>query len=433
MPLRRSLVLLAVLLLGRVSAAAVHPPLVITLESGLTVVTQQDEASAISVLEILIKGGQRAEPPGREGLAYVATRLAMDIPDQRKVQNFMAKALHYSMTVRDDASVIRLECLTEFFDEILGEFLQILTDPLINNIRLDRTKEFIDHRRRIEADDAVNLGRLAHREAFFKGTGYDGSIFGTAESLKEVKVREARDFYDRFFVPGNMVLVSVSNLADEEMQALLARRFASLQAAPRSPDAPTSLRAFQVNSPGPSPRVIEKQTQQNFIGAAFILPATTPRLFVLSFLLENILGRGPGSRLWSLRSERKLAYNVGAVATPMREAGLFEAFLEASPDKADEAREALAEALREFHDRGITADELETGKTELKAFFLRSNERKTSRVSTLSLMAASGVGAGLFASFADELAAVTLEEANAFIREHLDPAAASWVVVGPKK
>ncbi|MBM3295406.1 MAG: insulinase family protein, partial [Candidatus Aminicenantes bacterium] len=216
---------LALALSSLASAAAVHPPLIKTLESGLTVVTQQDEASAISVLEILIKGGQRAEPQGREGLAYVATRLAMDIPDQRKVQNFMAKALHYSMTVRDDASVIRLECLTEFFEAMLGEFLQILKDPLINNIRLDRAKEFIGHRRRIEADNTVNLGHLAHREAFFRGTGYDGSIYGTEESLKEIKVREAKDFYERFFTPGNMVLVAVSNLADEDMQSLLARRF----------------------------------------------------------------------------------------------------------------------------------------------------------------------------------------------------------------
>jgi predicted Zn-dependent peptidase len=414
------------------AAAAVLPPLVRTLDSGLTVVTQKDASSAVSVLEILIKGGQRSDPPGREGLAYARTRLSMDIPDIGKVQDFMAKALHYSMTVRSDASVIRIECLTEFFDEALASFVEILTDPLINNIRLDRIKEAMAHQRRIESDDAVAVGRQAQRERFFQGTGYAGSIYGTEASTKEVKVREAKDYYERFFTAGNMVLVAVSNLEEAEMQDLLARRFKKLRAT-TAQAAPADSGPGPVGSFGDAPKVIAKDTQQNFIGAAFPLPPATPRRLVLSLLVENILGRGPGSRIWGLRTERKLAYNVGAAATPMKEAGLLEAFLETSPEKSAEAQAALADGLREFFENGVSAEELEAGKTELGSYFLRTNERKSSRAATLSLFESVGIGAGLFASFTDELAAVTLEETNAFIRAYLKPEAGSWVIIGPKK
>jgi predicted Zn-dependent peptidase len=429
------LCLFLVLTLGQAAAAAAapsaNPPQVRTLPNGLAVVTQKDDASAITVLEILVKGGQRAEPAGRQGLAYLTTRLSMDIPDQTKVQDFMAKALHYSMTVRSDASVIHLECLTEYFDEMLGTFLEILTDPLFTGIRVDRIKEFMDHQRRIQGDDAVNVGRLAHLETFFKDTGYAGSIYGTDESLKALKTREAKDFYDRHFYGRNMVLVAVSNLDDAEMQALLGRRFGKFRAAPANVP-PATPEALKASPAGAAARVIEKDSQQTYVGAAFALPAPTPRQFVLQSIVENVLGKGPGSRIWGLRTDRKLAYNVGAAATPMKEAGLLEAYLEASPEKAAEAREALARALVEFYEKGITAEELETGKSELKTSFLRTNEPKSGRATTLGTMDAVGVGVGLFASFAEELAAVRLEEANAFILAAMKPEAASWVIVGPK-
>ena len=414
------------------TAAAVSSPQKNVLENGLTVITQKDDASAITVLEIVIKGGQRAETPGKEGLSYLATRLSMDIPDQSTVQDFMAKALHYSMATRSDASVIHLECLTEFFDEMLGTFLEILTDPLFTNIRIDRIKEFMDHQRRIQGDDAVNVGRTAHLEAFFKGSGYAGLTYGTEASLKAIKTKDTKEFYDRYFVAGNMALVAVSNLDNAEMQALLAKRFGPFRSAPATAGGAASLPSVTPVPPAASPRVIEKDSRQNFVGAAFVLPAATRRGFVLQFLVENTLGKGPGSRLWTLRTDQKLAYNVTAAVTPMKDAGILEAFLETAPEKAVPAREALSRILYDFYEKGLTAEELETGKTELKASFIRTNEIKSSRTSTLGTMEALGIGADLFATFADEIEAVTLDEANAFIRSFLKPEAASWVIVGPK-
>jgi predicted Zn-dependent peptidase len=418
------------------AAGAISPPQKKILPNGLTVITQKDDASAITALEIVIRGGQRSEPPGKEGLAFLLTRLAMDIPDEGKVREFMAKALHYTMTVRSDSAVIHLECLTEFFDGLLGEYLDILTDPLINNIRIDRIKEFLDHQRRIESDDAANAGRLAHLEDLFHGTGYSASIYGTKESVASLKVREARDYYERYFTAGNMIVVAVSDLDDAVIQGILAKRFAKLRAASKAAsDALPSPRPSAEVAPSPrrDPRIIEKDARQAFIGAAFVLPPADKKTFVSQMLVENVLGKGPGSRLWSLRTERNLAYNVSAAAIPMKDAGLLQAFLETSPEKTEEARKSLAQSLLEFHEKGLSAEELETGKAEVGAMFIRSNELKSARVSTLGTMEALGLGAGLYAEFAGELAALTLDEVNAYIRAALKPEAASWVIVGPKK
>ena len=51
-----------------------------TLENGSVFIYQQDPASAVSVLGIVIGGGRAAEPEGKDGLANLVTRLALEIP-----------------------------------------------------------------------------------------------------------------------------------------------------------------------------------------------------------------------------------------------------------------------------------------------------------------------------------------------------------------
>ena len=142
--------------------------------------------------------------------------------------------------------------------------------------------------------------------------------------------------------------------------------------------------------------------------------------------------RGPGTRLWSLRTEQKLAYNVAASALQMKSGGLFEAYLETDPSNKARAKEAMAAALAEVRDKGLSEEELATAKAGLKSLFLRGNETKISRASTLASFQALGLGSDFFEAFAAEVDAVTLDEINAHARNTLDPAKAHWVLVGPK-
>jgi predicted Zn-dependent peptidase len=70
---------------------------------------------------------------------------------------------------------------------------------------------------------------------------------------------------------------------------------------------------------------------------------------------------------------------------------------------------------------------------EVKTQFLRGNERKDARAATLGTLEMLGLGAAFFEAFPADLGGVTLEEINAYIKNILAPARASWVRIGPKK
>jgi predicted Zn-dependent peptidase len=137
--------------------------------------------------------------------------------------------------------------------------------------------------------------------------------------------------------------------------------------------------------------------------------------------------------MWDLRAKDRLAYNVTSNLTARSGAGLLEAYLETEAAKTEKAREALVRTLSEFFENGLTTAELARGQTILKANYVRANESKGSRTTLLGMYEALGLGSDLYAGFAAEVQTLTLDEVNAFIRSALDPARASWVVVGPAK
>jgi zinc protease len=425
------LLLLAAGPFARTAGAPAGLPGRYVLDNGMAVVARRDAASTLTVLEILIRGGQTAEPEDKGGLSFLTTRLAVDIPDQDKVHDFMTKALHYSVSAKADYSVIHLQCLSEFFEDAAAAFAEILADPLFTGVRIDRLKEFMDNQRRLTADDADNAGHAAHLEAFFGKSGYGRSPFGSQASLQAIKTADIKDFYTRFFVPGNMTLVAVSDLETDKLAEILKKRFGGFRKGSAGP--PPAAEILPAAAVFSGIRDISKDSIQTLVSAAYVLPPLSRRTFVLNALVENTLGRGPGTRLWRLRAELKLAYAVAARTTPMKSAGLLESTLETDPARAEEARIALDKALRDFADRGIAPDELEAARAEVKAQFLRGNERKDSRAATLGMLEALGPGADFFEAFPAELGGVTLEEINAYIKAALAPDRASWVRIGPKR
>ena len=164
-----------------------------------------------------------------------------------------------------------------------------------------------------------------------------------------------------------------------------------------------------------------------------MLPAPDAPNRAKGYLLETLLGKGPGSRLWGVRIAEKLAYNVDAHVTWTKSSGILEAYLETENAKSVRASEALDGTLAGLQDKGITDEELRTTKTMAKAQFLRATEGKTPRMRILGLFEVLGLGHGFHAGFFEAIDDITLEDMNAYIRAVLAPERALKVTIGPAR
>jgi predicted Zn-dependent peptidase len=403
------------------------PPKKLRLENSLTYIYQKDVSSAVTAVQVLIKGGKRDEPEGKEGLAYLTTRLAITIPDQGKVQDLMNQATRLTMDSKSDYSFINISCLSENLDDSLETTTKIMLKPLFSGLKIDGVKKQMNRRRNTARDDSIQVAHDAFFGIFFKDTPYASSMFGTEDSLKAIKKKDIENFYKSHFVAGNMLVVVTSDKDEAEIAKFIDKYFKKFPQA--SPD---DLDPLIFNPPEQKSHTLERDTEQTFASYAFPLPRINTRNLILGYMLENLIGKGFNSRLWPLRQKEKLAYLVNSRANQLREGGFIEAYLETDNSKKDMALDALNNAMLKLYEEGVSEEELQVTKTNSKANFLRSNETKNIRSITIAYFEALGLGYDFINNYFLEIDATTLEEFNAYIKEVLDPEMGISITVGPK-
>ncbi len=397
------------------------------LSSGIPLILHRDMSSPVTVVALVVPGGLAAVPRGLDGLAAMTARLALEIPDEGKVRDLMAQATRMSFVCLEDFSVVMVECLSENLEEALRVAGKIVADPLLSGLRVSRTKELMKLYARAEADDAGSAAHAAILAGYFDGAGYGSAPYGTEESLKGIDRKDVGSFYRRHFTRASVFFTAVSDLEPGAVKALIERYFPGLLEGER-PIIPVAPPVF----PGNHDIRLIRETKQTFVGRAFVLPAPSPADHARGVLLEVLIGQGPGSRLWGLRADERLAYTLDSRLTWMRGAGILEVFLETENAKSARASEALDRELEKLRADGLTAAELEATKAMARGRFLRSIEAKAARARLLAGFEVLGLGFGHLSELGPTIEAVTLEDLNAYVRAVLSPERAVKVTVGPE-
>ena len=426
-----ALALAAALLAGPAGAAGPASPWKsaperFVLATGIPCLYQKDTASPTTVVGLFIGGGKSAVPQGFDGLAAISTRILLEIPDEGKVQDLMSQATRLTYVCLEDGAAVVIECLTEHLENALKVSAKIIQDPLISGLRVGRAKETMKAYGKMEEDDAVTTGRNTTFAAFFGGRGYGSLLYGTEATLEVIGRKDVAAFVKRSFVKPNVFFGVQTDLDPEPIRRLLERFFDGI------PDgqAPEAGRQDPV-LPDDRDVTVTKDTKQSFVGRAYALPRGSLADMARGVLLETLLGKDPGSRLWGLRVDDRLAYAVDADVTWMKTSGLLIAHLETDRSRAADAAAALERLIDGLRSSGIAEEEMAATRTVARNRFLRDTEAKAPRLRTLGLFEGLGLGPTSVAELFAAIEAVTREEMEAYVREALDPSRALRITVGP--
>ena len=130
-------------------------------------------------------------------------------------------------------------------------------------------------------------------------------------------------------------------------------------------------------------RTVRPQEQVNLVLGVKGMTRTDPRRFALG-VLNTALGGGTSSRMFQeVRELRGLAYSVYSFATHHADAGVVGVSVGCLPGKYDAVLETVRGELAKVAREGITAEELERGKGQLKGGLVLGLEDSGSRMSRL--------------------------------------------------
>ncbi len=181
----------------------------------------------------------------------------------------------------------------------------------------------------------------------------------------------------------------------------------------------------------PHLRFLKKDTEQYHITlGAPALARDDERRFVLR-VLDNILGGTSSSRLFQeVRELRGLAYNVYSFQSLHADSGLIGIYLGTRPDNVGPALQVVADELARLREDGVTADELERSKENVKGRIVLSLESTASRMSRLGAAVLSGLPLLSVDEVVERIESVELEQINDLLRDLLAPERLSVAAVG---
>ena len=400
-----------------------NQPEKVVVNDHLSFIYQQDLSSKITVIHILVKGGKRAVPVSQRGLSFITTGLAVEMPDIDEVRQLMQLATVHYYHVHGDYVTISIRCLTENLEKTLKIIARVLRKPLFSGLRISNVKRYLKHRQKAEEDSPERLMELTYFNTLF--TSYAGSIYGDLESLKKIKRKNILNFYKRFFNHANMFISVNTDLSKAEMIPIISKNFDSFP-----PGEIQQLEKVQASVPEKKEIFIKKDNQQVLISFGALLPGMSRKNFALIYMLENLLGKGIGSKLWPLRAKKELAYSLTTRFIQMQNAGLLIIFLKTDISKREEANQALKGLIIDLYKNGVTPEDLAITKVRSKADFLRDNETKERRSQWLAYFEALGVGFDYLEAFFSHLDQVTLEDLNTYLKKVLNPDQLLEVVIG---
>jgi len=240
-------------------------------------------------------------------------------------------------------------------------------------------------------------------------------IIGRAEVVSSVPVPEIASWHDGRYTPGNMVLAAAGNLEHERIVELAERAFGDAGGAAEDEAAPPSAN-------GQALRFHEKETEQYHLclGGPGI-PRGDDRRFALR-VLDTILGGSTSSRLFQeVREKRGLAYSVYSYASHYADTGQVALYVGTRPDNVGEALEVIGAELRRLHDEGVTDEELERARDNVKGRTVLSMESTLTRMNRLGSSVLMGVPLLTVDEVLAAFDAVTLDDVNTIAQEFWRP------------
>src|SRR5256886_11020701 len=128
-----------------------------------------------------------------------------------------------------------------------------------------------------------------------------------------------------------------------------------------------------------------QEGKQEHLAVMFPFPKYTDPDYYPAMVISEVLGGNMASRLFvEVREKRGLVYGISAGLTSNKHIGGMRIYAGTTPEQGHECLEVIVNELRKLEEEGITTDELDRAKVQLKSENVMRGEGSGSRMSALA-------------------------------------------------
>jgi predicted Zn-dependent peptidase len=360
------------------------------LPGGLRVVTETMPGVRSATVGAWVGVGSRDEAPTLSGASHFLEHLLFKGTPTRSAMD-ISIALD---TVGGEFNAFTAKEYTCFHARVLDSDLPLavdvlgdmITSSLITAEDVEAEREVILDEIAMHDDDPDDVVHNLFAEKAWAGTPLGRPIAGTAASIESLTRAQILRYYRTRYRPENIVVAAAGNVDHASVVRLVRKAFgrSSFLAdgsvrpqTPRRGDRPKKTSAGEI--------VLNRPFEQvNLVLGVNGLVRTDDRRYALG-VLNAVLGGGTSSRLFQeVRERRGLAYSVYSFASHYSDSGMFGVGVGCLPARMDDVLAVVRSEMRLLAERGITPEELERGKGQLRGGLVLSMEESGTRMSRIA-------------------------------------------------
>lgn len=349
-------------------------PSLVTLRSGLPVITiPMPSVQSVTVL-VLSNTGSRYEKPNQEGIAHFFEHMVFKGTDKFPDAQSLASAVD---SVGADFNAFTSKEYTGYYVRAASKHLRLALDvvsdmlltPKIRQEDIDREKGVIIEEINMYADNPARHINDIFDRMMFRGSGLGHDIIGTKETVSSFTSKDFRQFLSQWYGHGNMLLIMAGDaevLRRPDTIKMAEELFSKTAEDERIKDK-VNLTAYLPPHALASQRlhVQHKQTEQAHVVMGWPgIHRTDPKRYALS-LLTTILGGNMSSRLFiEVREKRGLSYYIHADSDLYHDTGVFGAAMGVDPTRVEEAIKVTIDEFQSVASgsKPISAEDLQKAK-----------------------------------------------------------------------
>jgi predicted Zn-dependent peptidase len=358
------------------------------LPGGLRVITESLPSVRSAALGIWAGVGSRDEDRDHAGATHYLEHLLFKGTSRRT-------ALEISATmdaVGGELNAFTAKEYTCYYARVLDTDLPLAIDVLSDMVNgsliaprdVDAERGVILEEIAMNDDDPSDLVHEAFATQLFGDTPLGRPILGTVDSINSITRDRIAEHYRARYTPDNLVVAAAGGLDHERVVEFVREAFGPVLDGDREPAPPRLTGSAAGDGQGTGVRLISRPIEQaNLMLGCAGLARSDERRFALG-VLNSALGGGMSSRLFQeVREKRGLAYSVYSFSSQHAECGLWGIYAGCLPAKADEVLAICRDEVAKVISDGLTDEEIDRGKGQLRGSIVLGLEDPSSRMSRL--------------------------------------------------
>jgi predicted Zn-dependent peptidase len=351
-----------------------------TLENGLEVIAELNDAALSVAAGFLVKTGSRDETSDLAGVSHFLEHMTFKGTPRRNAvvvnRDFDHVGAKHNAQTSEEDTFYHITCLPEY----LGQAFDVLADILRPSLRDDdfeTEKQVIIEEIRMYLDNPMSVAYEAAKSAHFGTHPLGNSILGTVESISALEAVQMRDYFERRYSPANIVL-AFAGKADWGALVDLAQTHCGAWRGGAA-----TRHAVSHHGTGSLRSISRADDQQQTVVAVCDGPPLESSDRYAAHLLATILGDHTGSRLYWTLIDPGLADGAELSYQDYNQAGAFFTFLSCEPDAAQANLGRIIELYKTAIAQGPTEQELTQAKNKVLARTVLRSERPMGRLASL--------------------------------------------------